>query len=70
MAAGETVDDLLHRTELSLEAIAKAAQVTRRTLFAARKGKPVSRATIVKLAGFLRVPVARFRAAHKASAAK
>lgn len=68
-AEPETVDVLLHRTSKSLEEIAEAAGITRRTLFAARYGQPVSRGTIVKLAAFLGVPVRRLQAAHKASRA-
>jgi hypothetical protein len=63
----ETLDDLLGGR--SLESFAAAAGITRRTLFAARNGGPVSRITVAKIAAEAGVSVVRVRAAIKRSKA-
>lgn len=69
MSRTDTVDDLLASVGLPLEEFANKAGVTRRTLFAARAGGPVSRITVAKLAKALRISAVRVAAAIAASRA-
>jgi transcriptional regulator with XRE-family HTH domain len=68
-AKPKTLQDLLDTTALSLEALADAAGVARKTLYNARNGRVPRRATLVKLAPVLKVDVATLRAACEASRA-